>query len=205
MRGRFAKLVGRLLLIVIAGLCDARLEFPGALASQGKTIRLPVHVADRIYHLSQAELRLRGELGREATDEELAHELGLTVVRLARLRRAAARPTSLDAPLGDDSNNTVADVVADEQAVSPFEELQNQTEIAVVRHLVNRLSEREARILQLRFGLESGQEQTLETIGQKLKLTRERIRQLQNAALAKLRQMLEDPKQFPAALLPGHA
>lgn len=176
-----------------------RQQIRRALASQGKTIRLPVHVADRIYRLSQAELRLRAELGREATDEELAQELNTTVARLERLRRAAARPSSLDAPLGDDATSTVAEVVADENAATPFEQLQNQTETALVRKLVENLPEREARILRLRFGLESGQEQTLETVGRKLKLTRERIRQLQNMALQKLRQMIENPKHFPLA------
>jgi RNA polymerase primary sigma factor len=79
-----------------------------ALASQGKTIRLPIHVADKIYHLTQAEVRLRHQLGREATDEELAAELDIKVSRLAKLRRAALRPSSLDAPLGDESSSTVA-------------------------------------------------------------------------------------------------
>lgn len=176
-----------------------RQQIRRALASQGKTIRLPVHIADRIYHLSQAELRLRGQLGRDATEEELAQELDTTVKRLEKLRRAAARPASLDAPLGDDASSTIAEVVADENAATPFEQLQNQTETALVRQLVENLSEREARILRLRFGLDNGQEQTLETVGRKLKLTRERIRQLQNMALQKLRQMLESPKHFPLA------
>lgn len=176
-----------------------RQQIRRALASQGKTIRLPVHIADRIYHLSQAEVRLRGQLGRDATEEELAQELNTTVKRLGKLRRAAARPASLDAPLGDDSTSTIAEVVADENAATPFEQLQNQTETALVRQLVENLPEREAKILRLRFGLDSGQEQTLETVGRKLKLTRERIRQVQNLALQKLRQMLENPKHFPLA------
>lgn len=176
-----------------------RQQIRRALASQGKTIRLPVHVADRIYHLSQAEVRLRSQLGRDATDEELAQEMKMSVQKLGRLRRAAARPTSLDAPLGDDATSTIAEVVADENAATPFEQLQNQTETALVRKLVENLPAREARILRLRFGLDSGQEQTLEAIGRKLKLTRERIRQVQNLALQKLRQMLENPKHFPLA------
>jgi RNA polymerase primary sigma factor len=176
-----------------------RQQIRRALASQGKTIRLPVHVADRIYHLSQAELRLRVQLGRDATDAELAQELNTTVLKLGRLRRAAARPASLDAPLGEDASSTIAEVVADENAATPFEQLQTQTETALVRKLVANLPEREARILRLRFGLDSGPEQTLETVGRKLKLTRERIRQVQNLALQKLRQMLENPKHFPVA------
>ena len=170
-----------------------------ALASQGKTIRLPIHVADKIYHLTQAEMRLRHQLGREATDEELAAELGIKISRLMRLRRAAARPASLDVPLDNHAGSTVADVVADENACTPFEAMRRQTESRMVGQLVELLSEREARIIRFRFGLDGGGEQTLEEVGKKFKLTRERIRQLQNVALEKLRRMLEDPKLFPLA------
>jgi RNA polymerase primary sigma factor len=96
----------------------------------------------------------------------------------------------------------VADVVADEAVMTPFEQVRDKTESALVRHLVDLLPEREARILRLRFGLDNDQEQTLESIGLRLKLTRERIRQLQNAALARLRLMLEDPTQFPMVAQP---
>jgi RNA polymerase primary sigma factor len=170
-----------------------------ALASQGKTIRLPVHVADRIYQLSKAEVRLRNELGREATDEELAHELGIKHGKIAKLRRAALRPASLETPLGDDGSSTIAEVVADENAVSPFEHLQTSTETDLIRKLVETLPEREARIIRFRFGLDGGNERTLEDVGRKFKLTRERIRQLQNIALQKLRRMLEDPDAMPVA------
>lgn len=170
-----------------------------ALASQGKTIRLPVHVADKIYQLSQAEVRLRHLLGREATDDELAVELGIKVVRIAKLRRAAARPSSLDAPLGDEKSSTIAEVVADENARSPFEHLRDQTEVKLIRELVEKLPEREARIIRFRFGLDDGTERTLEDVGRRFKLTRERIRQLQNLALTKLRAMLEKNPQPLAA------
>ncbi len=164
-----------------------------ALASQGKTIRLPIHVADKIYQLTQAEVRLRAVLGREATDEELAHELGVKHAKIAKLRRAALKPASLDAPLGEDDSSTVAEVVADENASSPFEQLRRKTETKLVRKLVEHLPEREASIIRFRFGLDNGNERTLEDVGHKFKLTRERIRQLQNIALAKLRRMLEEP------------
>jgi len=170
-----------------------------ALASQGKTIRLPVHVADKIYQLGKAEARLRGLLGREATDEELASELGIRTNRVARLRRAALRPSSLDAPLGDLNSSSIAEVVADENAVSPFEQLREKTETVLIHELVKHLPEREARIIRFRFGLDRGGERTLEDVGRKFKLTRERIRQLQNLALAKLRKMLEDPDAMPIA------
>jgi RNA polymerase primary sigma factor len=170
-----------------------------ALASQGKTIRLPVHVADKIYQLSKAEVRLRALLGREATDEELAAELEIKSSRVARLRRAALRPSSLDAPLGDEKSSTIAEVVADENAASPFDQLREKTETVLIHQLVKQLPEREARIIRFRFGLDRGGERTLEDVGRKFKLTRERIRQLQNLALAKLRKMLEDPDAMPIA------
>jgi len=170
-----------------------------ALASQGKTIRLPIHVADKIYHLTQAEVRLRHQLGREATDEEIADELDIKVARLAKLRRAALRPTSLDAPLGEDSNSTVAELVADENASNPFEHLRDQMETGMVHELVAQLSEREAKIIRFRFGLDGGEERTLEDLGRKFNLTRERIRQLQNLALQKLRKLLEESPSVPLA------
>jgi RNA polymerase primary sigma factor len=170
-----------------------------ALASQGKTIRLPIHVADKIYQLSQAEVRLRHQLGREATDEELADELDIKVSRLAKLRRAALRPTSLDAPLGEDSNSTVAELVADENASNPFEQLRDQMETGMVHQLVDQLPEREAKIIRFRFGLDGGDERTLEDVGRKFNLTRERIRQLQNLALQKLRKLLEESPSVPMA------
>lgn len=170
-----------------------------ALASQGKTIRLPVHIADKIYQLTQAEVRLRSELGRDASDEELADALGIKLSRLAKLRHAALRPSSLDAPLGDENSSTVAEVVADENAGSPFDHLLNQSETKLVLRLVEKLPEREARIIRFRFGLDGGTERTLEDVGRRFRLTRERIRQLQNVALKKLRQMLEEPQRLPLA------
>jgi len=170
-----------------------RQQIRRALASQGKTIRLPVHVADKIYQLGRAEMKLGGMLGREASDEEVAGELGVQVRKIARLRRAALRPSSLDAPIGDDDTSTIAEIVPDENAANPFEQLRNRSETGLIRKLVARLPEREARILNFRFGLDDGCERTLEVVGAKFKLTRERIRQLQNLALAKLRRMLEEP------------
>lgn len=169
------------------------------LACQGKTIRLPVHIADKIYQLSQAEVRLRLELGRDATDEELAHALGIKLSRLAKLRSAALRPSSLDAPHGDENSGTVAEVVANENDGSPFDHLLNRSETKLVCQLVEKLPEREARIIRFRFGLDGGTERTLEDVGRKFKLTRECIRQLQNLALKKLRQMLEVPQSLPLA------
>ncbi len=174
-----------------------RQQIRRALADQAKTIRLPVHVVDKIYHLGQAEMRLREMLGREATDQELAEELDISAGRVAQLRTAAIRPASLDAPRGDDDSSRLADVVQDENAENPYDELEEKTDVARVKELIGRLPEREARILQLRFGLGSGTGRTLEEVGVKFGLTRERIRQLQALALTKLRRMLEEPSPSP--------
>lgn len=176
-----------------------RQQMRRALADQAKTIRLPVHVMDKIYHLGQAEMRLRELLGREATDQELAEELDITPTRVNELRVAAIRPASLEAPIGDDDTSRLADVVKDENAENPYDELEEKADVERVRELIERLPAREARILRLRFGLDSGNAKTLEQVGEKFGLTRERIRQLQAIALTKLRRMLEEDTELVGA------
>ena len=163
-----------------------------ALASQGKTIRMPVYAVDQIYHLGRAEMRLREEFGRDATETELAAELGLTSDRIGELRIAATRPASLDAPLGDDDSSRLADVVADENAELPGFNLDKEDSFELLNEVLPKLPPREAAILRLRFGLEGGVEKTLEEIGALMRLTRERIRQLQNIALIRLRRLMEE-------------
>ncbi len=170
-----------------------------ALANQGRTIRLPVHVEGKLYQLGRAEARLRHELGREATTEELAAELDSDPHRIERLRDAAVRPASLDASLGEDSNTNVAEVVADERAETPFQQLRTKFDHELIRKLVQKLPKREEKILRLRFGLDGGEEQTLEEVGEKFGLTRERIRQIQNEAFKKLRVLMDNPEALPAA------
>lgn len=162
-----------------------------ALANQSKTIRLPVHVGDKILHMRRAAMRLQEALGRDPTDEELAEDLGTTAHRIAELRSAAIRPASLDAPIGDDDSDRYGDIVQDEKAETPYEELEDKTNTAMVRELVKALPEREATILRYRFGLDGDKEKTLEEVGQKFGVTRERIRQIQNIALKKLRKVIE--------------
>jgi RNA polymerase primary sigma factor len=168
-----------------------RQQIRRALADQAKTIRLPVHVVDKIYHLGRAELRLREVFGREATDEELAEELDVAPARVAQLRTVAIRPASLDAPLGDDDTSRLSDVVRDDNAENPYEEAEERADLNLVRELLPKLPRREEIILRHRFGLDGKNERTLEQIGSKLGLTRERIRQLQVIALDRLRKMME--------------
>jgi RNA polymerase primary sigma factor len=161
-----------------------------ALANQTRNIRLPVHVVDKLFHLRKAEARLHDELGREPTAEELGEEIGFTAARVNQLRTAAIRPASLDAPLGDDDSDRVADVVSDERAVTPYRNLEEKTNTTLVQELVAQLDPREQSILRFRFGLDGDDEKTLEEVGEKFGVTRERIRQIQEQALKKLRRKI---------------
>src|SRR5438132_4556357 len=162
-----------------------------ALANQSKTIRLPVHLVDKISKMRRTAMKLQEVLGREPTDEELAEELGMTASRVAQLRTAAIRPASLDAPIGDEDSNNFSEVVQDENAATPYQELEEKTVSAMLQEMVKTLDAREATILRYRFGLDGGSEKTLEEVGQKFGVTRERVRQIQNIALGKLRKMIE--------------
>jgi RNA polymerase primary sigma factor len=166
-----------------------------ALANQGKTIRLPVHVVDKLFHIRRAEARLQEAFGREATDEEIASELDTTSDKIRELRTASQRPASLEAPLGYDSDNRVADVVADENAEDPYDELEGKANTAMLREVMKDLDPREVTILRYRFGLDGDDEKTLEEVGRKFGLTRERIRQIQEIALKKLRKKIEKLEQ----------
>jgi len=162
-----------------------------ALANQSKTIRLPVHVVDKLFHLRKAEARLQDVLGREPTDEELGQELDTSAVRIRQLRAAAIRPTSLEAPLGDEDSERFADIVKDENADSPYEQLEEKNNTALIHEMVATLDPREQTILRYRFGLDGDEEKTLEDVGDKFGVTRERIRQIQEVALKKLRKKIE--------------
>jgi len=171
-----------------------------ALANQSKTIRLPVHVVDKLFHLRRAAGKLEEILGREPTDEELAAELNYPAARVKQLRRVAVRPTSLDAPIGDDETNRVADIVKDESADTPYEQLEEKTNSALVHEMVETLDAREKAILRQRFGLDGDERKTLEEIGEQFGVTRERIRQIEEIALKKLRKRIQelDTVQFAA-------
>jgi len=162
-----------------------------ALANQSKTIRLPVHLVDKIARMRRLSLRLQEEFGREPTDEELAAEMDTSVQRVAQMRTAAIRPASLDAPIGDDDSNVFGEIVQDENADTPYEQLEDKTLTKMLREMVKTLDVREATILRYRFGLDGGTEKTLEEVGVKFGVTRERVRQIQNIALHKLRKMIE--------------
>src|SRR5476649_1415935 len=142
-----------------------------ALANQSKTIRLPVHLVDKISKMRRIGMRLQEELGREATDDELADEMGMTAARVTQMRQAAIRPASLDAPIGDDDSNNFSDVVQDENATSPYDNLEDKTVTGMLQDMVKHLDDREATILRYRYGLDGGPEKTLEEVGEKFGVT----------------------------------
>jgi RNA polymerase primary sigma factor len=162
-----------------------------ALANQSKTIRLPVHLVDKIAKMRRTAMGLTEELGREPTDEELAMELQIPTSKVAHLKSVSVRPASLDAPVGEDGDSTTfGEIVGDENAHSPLQHLQENTKNDALHQLVNSLDSREAEIIKWRFGLDGRDELTLEEVGARFKVTRERVRQLQNLALSKMRKAM---------------
>jgi len=162
-----------------------------ALANQAKTIRLPVHLVDKISKMKRASHKLSEKLGREPTDQELADVLDMPRGKVAQLRTISIRPASLDAPIGDEDATEFSEIVGDENALTPFELLRDKTLRQEVRDVVDELDPREAEILTMRFGLDGSKPKTLEEVGKKFKVTRERVRQIQNIALTKLRRLMD--------------
>ena len=160
------------------------------LADKSKTIRLPVHLVDKIARVRRVSLQMSDELGREPTDDELGEELGIASDKVGRLKSIAIRPASLDAPIGDDDSTEFGETVGDEEAQTPFELLRNKNLHQELGGLIEVLDEREKKIIFERFGLHGGKPKTLEDVSKNFGITRERIRQLQNIALAKLRRAL---------------
>lgn len=162
-----------------------------ALANQSKTIRLPVHLVDKIAKMRRTAMALTEELGREPTDEELARELQIPTSKVAHLKSVSVRPASLDAPVGEDGDSaTFGEIVGDENAVDPYEGLRDRNLNSDLHAMIDSLDQREAEIIRLRFGLGGREELTLEEVGRKFNVTRERIRQLEYLALSKMRRAM---------------
>jgi RNA polymerase primary sigma factor len=161
-----------------------------ALANQGKTIRLPVHLVDKIAKLRRTSTQMQEQLGREPTDDELGAELGLPSSKVANLKTMGIRPTSLDVPIGDEDGGDLGDIIGDENALPPSEALDVKSLSDDLKDLLDHLEPREAEIIRLRFGLRGELPKTLEEVGQVFNITRERVRQLQNSALVKIREGL---------------
>lgn len=163
-----------------------------ALANQSKTIRLPVHLVDKIARMRKTIALLTDEFGREPSNEEIAAELQVPINKIALLKTVSVRPASLDAPVGEDSDSaTLGDLVGDDNAHSADTEMSDKNLREDLHALVNSLDPREASIIKMRFGLDGHDELTLEEVGRKFKVTRERIRQLEYLALSKIRRQMQ--------------
>jgi RNA polymerase primary sigma factor len=165
-----------------------------ALSNLARTIRVPVYAQDQLQIVQAASLRLQEQLGRDPTNDEITQEVGLPAGRVQRVREALQAPISLDEPLDDQRRESVAETVADEHATTPDEALAQATGMQRLWQFIAQLSTREQIILRARFGLEGGEESTLNDISQQLGLVRERVRQIQNTALAKLRKKFQQPE-----------
>jgi RNA polymerase primary sigma factor len=161
-----------------------------ALSNQSKTIRLPVHMIDKLAKVRRISALLSEDLGRFPTDDELSEELGIPLKKLVLLKQYAMRPVSLDAPLGDDDGTQLGEMVQDEKAVNPSMTLENSNLHGELDELLASLDEREAHIIDHRFGLNGKKPLTLEEISRDFGVSRERIRQVQNIALAKMKKIL---------------
>ncbi len=159
-----------------------------AIADRGRVVRLPVHIHETLNRMGRTFQRLRHELNREPTDEELAEAMGMRADRLAAVVRASAAPLPLDAPRADGEETDSREAAAAEEMPSLFDVVAHQMLRSEVGQLLTALPEREQLVLELRFGLADGHTYTLEEVGRRLGVTRERARQMEHRALAKLRQ-----------------
>ena len=158
-----------------------------AIADQGRTIRVPVHMCERINKLTRVSRQLVQELGREPTSEEIAKELGTTSRKVERIIKISQRPLSLEMPVGEEQDSHLGDFIPDEMTLGPTDAASHQLLREQMEDILTSLSPREGRVLQLRFGLKDGKAHTLEEVGKKFGVTRERIRQIEAKALRKLR------------------
>jgi RNA polymerase sigma factor (sigma-70 family) len=152
-----------------------------------RTIRLPVHAGDLVRRLQRVRTSLEGTLGRTPTLTELAADMDMTEQQVGEVIRFAADPVSLAAPIGEEGDSELADIVADPHAKSPFDVVAEGLLGAELDRLLSPLNDREREILRLRYGLDRGDPRTLDEVGEVLNLTRERIRQIEKGALSKLR------------------
>ena len=157
-----------------------------ALADKARTIRMPVHVVEKLNKILRTERKLRAERGREPCSHEIAHELDLTVDEVDQIRRSAQTPVSLEKPVGDDEESEFGHFITDELAPQPEDVAEDILRKEALVKILGTLSERERRVLELRYGLNGEQPRTLDEVGRTFQVTRERIRQIENQSLKKL-------------------
>jgi len=158
-----------------------------ALADQARTIRIPVHMVETINRLIKISRQLLQELGRDPTVEEIANEMGLTPEKVREVIKISQEPISLETPIGEEEDSHLGDFIEDQEAVAPAEAASVMLLKEKMQDVLKNLTERERKVLVLRFGLEDGHQRTLEEVGQEFGVTRERIRQIEAKALRKLR------------------
>ncbi len=158
-----------------------------AIADQARTIRVPVHMVETINKLARVQRQLTLELNREPTEEELAKKIGMPVEKIREVYKISQEPVSLETPIGEEEDSHLGDFVPDERNMSPEDYATNEMLKMEISNVLLTLTEREEKVIRLRFGLEDGKARTLEEVGNKFGVTRERIRQIEAKALRKLR------------------
>jgi RNA polymerase primary sigma factor len=158
-----------------------------AIADQGRTIRVPVHMCERINKLMRTSRQLTQDIGREPTVEELADEMDMPEDKIENVMRVAEKPLSLEMPIGDENDGHLEDFIEDDTSTPPLECATQHILEEEVSNILMSLSAREGRVIQLRFGLKDGRTHTLDEVGRKFGVTRERVRQIEAKALRKLR------------------
>jgi RNA polymerase primary sigma factor len=157
-----------------------------AIADQGRTIRIPVHMIEKINRLLHTSRRLLQDLGREPTTQDIAQAMRMTISQVQEIIHAAKQPVSLETPIGEEEDSKLGDFIEDSTLEAPSEEAVHQLLKEQIEDVLKSLTEREQRVIRLRFGLSDGQSRTLEEVGKELSVTRERIRQIEAKALRKL-------------------
>ncbi|MBQ5335043.1 MAG: RNA polymerase sigma factor RpoD [Oscillospiraceae bacterium] len=158
-----------------------------ALADQARTIRIPVHMVESITKVKKVSSQILHETGQEASPEEIARKLEMPVEKVLEIMRIAQDPVSLETPVGEEEDSHLGDFIPDDQAPSPDEAASNAMLKEQLNEVLSTLTDREARVMRMRYGLENGRQQTLEDVGKALGVTRERIRQIEAKALRKLK------------------
>jgi RNA polymerase primary sigma factor len=165
-----------------------------ALADKARTIRIPVHIVEKLNKIRRAERMLVTELGHEPTAEEIAHVTGIDPEEVDSIKRSARAPVSLEKPVGDEDESELGQFIADERAESPYERAAEILTKEALRETLENLSYRERRVLELRYGLGGERPLTLDEVGRTFNVTRERIRQIENQSLKKLQSLAEAQK-----------
>jgi len=162
-----------------------------AIADKGRTIRMPVHVVEKLNRIMRSERKLRAELSREPTADEIARDVEMTVEEVDQIRRSAQVPVSLEKPVGDDDESEFGHFLADESTPLPDELAETTMQREALRSILSSLSERERLVLEMRYGLDGQQPRTLDEVGRTFNVTRERIRQIEHQGLKKLRALAD--------------